>query len=185
MASELTQLLPSNPNLADRHSFHRMFSPTWKNIVSSTIPYPIILPASRAKELHDLHTALHTALRALVRRWWSRPDFGNVIPVSNKLMRVLKELDRVRPYEVIGSYRPDFLISDGEPRNSPGQENDAIDQSELSGPIKICEINARFMFNGYMLSVEMDQAREKLGIKTAEEKEGRYHPSCGTLVCFT
>jgi hypothetical protein len=151
---------------------------------SSTSPYPIILPASRAQELHVLHTALHTALCALVKRWWSRPDFADVIPVSEKLTRVLKGLDSVRPYEVIGSYRPDFLIPEGDPRNPNGQENEEADQPERSGSFTICEINSRFMFNGFMLAIEMDQAREKLGITKAEENDGRYHPSCGNLVCF-
>ncbi|KAA8898496.1 hypothetical protein FN846DRAFT_892780 [Sphaerosporella brunnea] len=180
MDSDFSHILPPNPDPAHWATFHSYFPPELAKC--STVPYPIMMPTSRAQELQDLHAALHTALRALVRRWWSRPDFADVIPVSEKLTRVLKELDHVRPYEVIGSFRPDFLIPEGKRRSPAGTGTDEVDSNELDAPLTICEINARFMFNGFTLAIEMDQARQKSGLTTAEEKQGRCHSSCGTLI---
>jgi hypothetical protein len=184
MNTDFSQILPPNPAVAHQATFHSHFSPFWTDLIKhSAVPYPIMMPPSRTQELQDLHAALHTALRTIVRRWWSRPDFADIIPVSEKLTRVLKELDRVRPYEVIGSFRPDFLIREGNYRSRAGMETDEVDDNELDGSLTICEINARFMFNGFILAMEMDQARQKSALTTTEEKEGLHHSTCGTFVC--
>ncbi|KAI5820897.1 hypothetical protein BZA77DRAFT_384008 [Pyronema omphalodes] len=180
MNSDFSQTLPPNPDLAHQAAFHSHFSPFWTDVMKhSAVPYPIMMSSNRTKELQDLHTALHTALTAIVRRWWSRPDFSDVIPVSEKLSRVLKELDRVRPYEMIGSFRPDFLIRDGDSKSSNGMKTNGVNDNELDGSLTICEINARFMFNGFILAMEMDQARERSGLTTEGEKEGLHHSTCG------
>ncbi|KAF8529929.1 hypothetical protein BDD12DRAFT_800179 [Trichophaea hybrida] len=95
--------------------------------------YPIFTPPSRIQELRNVHSVLQTVLPAIVRRWWSRPDLQSMIPMPKKIERVIRQLDSERPYERVGCIRPDFLIPD--------------DPQE---PLKVCEINARFMFNGFI-----------------------------------
>ena len=161
-AGEFRQILPPQFSAElyakDALSTHRRLRglARWPNGLERIgCPYPLTTPACRAQELARLHSALHTALVALVRRWWSRPDFASVIPVTAKVERVLRRLDEVRPYTAVGSFRPDFLVP----------EDGGI-------ALKICEINARFVFNGYFLGALQTEAMVGLGLNMGYEKAG-------------
>ncbi|KAI2137938.1 hypothetical protein LOZ27_005676 [Ophidiomyces ophidiicola] len=61
-------------------------------------------------------------------------------------------IDEIRPFkECLGSWRPDILI-----------EN-ASDTSEVAERFVLCEINARFSFNGFILSSSGQQALQDMG----------------------
>ncbi|KAH0613392.1 uncharacterized protein H6S33_009772 [Morchella sextelata] len=76
----------------------------------------------------------HTPPAPIVNNWWTTPRYQEAIPVTPKVERVLRALDIRRPYTDVGCYRPDFLVP---------QKHD--------GPLQICEINSRFMFNSYLI----------------------------------
>ncbi|KAK9710281.1 hypothetical protein K7432_008521 [Basidiobolus ranarum] len=105
-------------------------------------PYPIFCPAHRMQEMKNLQSAIHEGLHLIIDSWWSEPEFYNAIPVPAKLENVLKRLAIHRPYEV-GSYRPDFLV--------PEDDN---------APIQVCEINCRFMFNGFLMAQYVQKSIE-------------------------
>lgn len=114
-------LLTSNPQLDEKYC-------------SLIDPYTFHTPPARITELKRLQSALHAALLAIVNNWWTTPRYQEAIPVTPKVERILRALDIRRPYTGVGCYRPDILIP---------QEHD--------GPLQICEINSRFMFNSYLI----------------------------------
>jgi hypothetical protein len=114
-------LLISNPQLDEKY-------------ITLINPYTFHTPPARITELKRLQSALHAALLAIVNNWWTTPRYQEAIPVTPKVERVLRALDIRRPYTDVGCYRPDFLVP---------QKHD--------GPLQICEINSRFMFNSYLI----------------------------------
>lgn len=101
-------------------------------------PYPFYISPARLVELQQLHSALHIALLSIIKNWWSTPRYQAAIPTSPKIERVLRSLASRRPYAAVGSYRPDFLIP-----------------SQKDGPLSVCEINARFSFNGFIAGAHL------------------------------
>lgn len=120
--------------LADlRESLHSS-EPNWPHGYDlAANPYPFYASSKRIAELRQVHLALRAAVLAIIRNWWSTPRYQAAIPLSPKIERVLRSLESRRPYNNIGTYRPDFLI--------PLHQND---------PLSFCEINARFAFNGFV-----------------------------------
>lgn len=135
------QVSPSSPSaaeftarLTDIRASLLSSAPQWPHDYHlAANPYPFYIAPRRLAELQNLQSALHTALLAIVKNWWSTPRYQAAIPTSPKVERVLRSLASRRPYTAVGCYRPDFLI--------PLQKN---------GPLAICEINARFSFNCYL-----------------------------------
>lgn len=121
-------------------------APQWPNEYDLPAnPYPFYMSPARLVELQQLHSALHTALVSIVTNWWSVPRYQAAIPTSPKIERVLRSLASRGPYTGMGSYRPDFLI--------PLQKD---------GPLSICEINARFSFNGFIAGAHLQEYVAKL-----------------------
>lgn len=115
-----------------RESLHTS-NPQWPHKLKlSANPYPFYSPPHRVQELQRFQSALHTAVKVIIKNWWSTSRYQLAIPLSPKVERVLRSLESRRPYDNLGSYRPDFLIP-----------------LHQYGPLSICEINARFMFNGF------------------------------------
>lgn len=120
-----------NRLLESLHTSNPQLDPKY---ISPLSPYTFHTPPTRVAELKRLQSALHAALLAIINNWWSTPRYQQAIPVTPKVERVLRALDVHRPYKSVGCYRPDFLVP---------QKDD--------GPLQICEINGRFMFNGYLI----------------------------------
>ncbi|KAF8446568.1 hypothetical protein BDZ91DRAFT_670102 [Kalaharituber pfeilii] len=97
-------------------------------------PYPLYSPPHRLAEIRDLYAALHASLLGIVNAWWTRPELYLSIPLPEKIEKILKKLDNVRKFDKVGSIRPDFIVPDD------------------GGPVRICEVNARFIFNGFYLA---------------------------------
>jgi len=109
------------------------------------LPYPIYTPPLRVIEMQTTCATVQVAISAIIKEWWSKPEFRSYIPLVPKIERVLRELDLHRPYDHVGVIRPDILIPD-----SGGEAT------------KICEINARFMFNGFFYSALCTHASDVL-----------------------
>uniref|UniRef100_A0A0G4I0J6 TauD/TfdA-like domain-containing protein n=1 Tax=Chromera velia CCMP2878 TaxID=1169474 RepID=A0A0G4I0J6_9ALVE len=120
-------------------------------------PYPFGLGVSTTKVLRQNVEVLGEALEKVVALYWqdstvsSSPSnsgaqkrLRETVPIPAKIERVLRETANKRQGKFeLGSWRPDFLLSsDGRPL--------------------ICEINARFSFNGYFLTALMSRAHSEM-----------------------
>ncbi|OJJ88497.1 uncharacterized protein ASPGLDRAFT_63369 [Aspergillus glaucus CBS 516.65] len=113
----------------------KIWPSSWPNgSFDSTCPHPV-----------QLHEALYLAIEDIIGRWWT--DDGARFPEQMPLEPEEEEEEEeeenflcnklIRPYkECQGFWRPDFLL---EHDADLGIEN-----------FRICEINARFCWNGYM-----------------------------------
>ncbi|KAF3907312.1 hypothetical protein ABW21_db0206003 [Orbilia brochopaga] len=106
-----------------------------------TCALPIYTSAEFVHHIESISDTLHTAVTDIVSRWW---DDGSIlpstIPLDPKVERILRRLNNEGPAWRTGSWRPDILV-----------EN-YTEQSASCPSIRICEINARFVFNGYFLN---------------------------------
>ena len=110
------------------------------------VPYPIYTPTRRVIEMQASCAIVQIAFSAIIKEWWFKPEFQSYIPLVPKIERVLRKLDSLRPYDRVGFIRPDILIPDSERQAT-----------------KICEINARFIFNGFFSGAIVSEASGELG----------------------
>jgi len=167
-SQDFFQIIPDSICVDDIASQHHIFEAAllarasdWpQNSHQACSSYPIFTPPNRIRELQNIHSALQAALPAIVRRWWSRSDFQSAIPLSAKMEQVFRRLDIERPYNRQGSIRPDFLV----PENA-------------EEPLRVCEINARFVFNGFIIGAWLGDSVKEMGFLP----EG-YEVSAATIV---
>ncbi|KAJ5909262.1 hypothetical protein N7495_001944 [Penicillium taxi] len=110
--------------------------------VNASCPCPLLITERHSVTVRKLAEALDLALQDIIGRWWtdegaSFPQRMPLEPEEEDLLRWINDNQGLcRPYtERKGSWRPDFVIENDE----TGAEN-----------FRICEINARFCWNGYM-----------------------------------
>ena len=139
------QILPSGPVTAERYALHLQdflsrlsnHCDNWPgDIARAGGPYPMYAAPHRAVEMQKSCALAQTAFTAIIRQWWATPRFQSYIPLSPKIERILRKLDLIRPYDRVGAIRTDILTPEDE-----------------SAASRICEINARFMFNGFFSAV--------------------------------
>ncbi|KAJ5644203.1 uncharacterized protein N7484_006710 [Penicillium longicatenatum] len=110
--------------------------------LNASCPHPVLITQRHHDELSNLHFALNLALEDIIQRWWTDEEaqFPQRMPLEPEEEELLRWIDSspelFRPWnERQGSWRPDFLIE--------------IDDAGVE-VFRICEINARFCWNGYM-----------------------------------
>ncbi|KAK2843915.1 hypothetical protein FQN49_005944, partial [Arthroderma sp. PD_2] len=132
-------------------------------------PHPILINKGHDIQLQRLHEALVLAVTNIVERWWTDSDANfparmPLEPQEESLLRWIETdaADSFRPIKrCLGSWRPDFLIEeacshlDGDPATA---EN-----------FRICEINARFSFSGFLIGAYGQDA-----IFGNEEHDGKF-----------
>lgn len=165
-------------------------------------PRPILVAKHHQEQLELFHGALTAAIGDIVQRWWSDPAarFPQRMPIPKEEEELLQVRDSVSfhsamprelwlvlkaarqwietqvPHNIpefqhcLGSWRPDFVVGD-------------VPQGGLypSGEIFcLTEINARFIFNGFLHEGYGRQAFERLGVEergfrceTSSSKVGR------------
>ncbi|KAJ6001300.1 hypothetical protein N7522_006527 [Penicillium canescens] len=135
---------------------------TWTgNCHLSNCPYPILINNKHQIQLEDLNKVLVKAITDIVSRWWidataKFPERMPLQPMEEKLLRWLEaqNIDSMRPFtKFCGSWRPDFLI----------EKQTGLANKEAEA-FRICEINARFCWNGYMMSALGQKALLDMGI---------------------
>ncbi|WOO79576.1 uncharacterized protein LOC62_02G003096 [Vanrija pseudolonga] len=132
---------------------------------SAMSPYALYVPPTRIAELFDLFAALHPVLVSIVSQWFQHPEWMATIPAPEKIERVLRAIDAQRPYTDVGSIRPDYIVPpDG-------------------APLRVCEINARFPFNGFMHALMHDDAVAAAGL-IAEGYRSTIAPGRDVLAAF-
>ena len=166
---------------------------TWPyNLQQRACPYPIVVPCHRLIQLEHLHRLLSSAVLSIVERWWTDEEarFWERMPVEKPEEDVLRVtilsfesraqanydqwidgldqtiLPAFRSRQ--GSWRPDFLL----------ENVSSIEQ------YRICEINGRFAFNGFLHSafgqqafVEMEGSVSDLFVPAAEPKKASVMPN--------
>jgi len=97
--------------------------------------------------LHEKHRELCSILHLIVEQYDKETSIGEEIrktfEFDDKIDRLIRISNRCRPHFRLGLYRPDFVLTSGEKFRFNGKE--------YFQP-KFCEINARFPFNGFLLS---------------------------------
>jgi len=147
------QIVPDGHTSIERYATHLMdysarlneLCANWPAYSEHALaPYPIYTPPRRVIEMQTTCATAQVAFSAIIKEWWSNPEFQTYIPLVPKIERVLRKLDSLRPYDRVGVLRPDILI--------PDSEREAT---------KICEINARFMFNGFFIGALASHASDE------------------------
>ncbi|CAG8135752.1 unnamed protein product [Penicillium salamii] len=126
-------------------------------------PHPMRMTKDHTDDLKELHEALVLAINNIVERWWRDEEaaFWKRMPLDEHEELLLRWIDSQsgkessRPFEKHqGSWRPDFLI----------EEVPTLDaQEKPKEQFRICEINARFAFNGFLITAYGQQALLALG----------------------
>ncbi|KAK6358804.1 hypothetical protein TWF730_008123 [Orbilia blumenaviensis] len=100
---------------------------------------PVYMSPQYLRYVQNVSKHLYTAVTDIVSRWWDESDLSDSIPLDPKLERLLRRLDHEKVAWRSGSWRPDFLVEDTVESVYPR--------------IRICEINARFGFNGFFATL--------------------------------
>ncbi|KAJ5374596.1 hypothetical protein N7517_006602 [Penicillium concentricum] len=110
--------------------------------VDASCPCPVLTTQRHDDELRNLHLALKLAIEDIIERWWTDEEarFPLRMPLEQEEEDLLRWMHSNRDLfpswnERQGSWRPDFLVE----KDEAGME-----------VFRICEINARFCWNGYM-----------------------------------
>ena len=149
---EYYQILPEEDITPEKYAEHQKYfrsslgklTTRWPQRADIQAPYPMYQSPHRTIEMQTTCATAQVAFTALIREWWSNPQFQSYIPVVPKIERLLRKLDVIRPYENVGCIRPDILVP--------------VSVTEAT---KVCEINARFMFNAFFNNVLISQVSDE------------------------
>ena len=94
-------------------------------------PYPLLFNKQLVYQINDCHSLLIEAIHQIVTHFFSDSALRQIISLNDQTLNLLHPL-KDKPYE-IGAIRPDFLF-------------------DKTYQLKICEINARFPMNAFILS---------------------------------
>ncbi|KAF8169828.1 hypothetical protein K438DRAFT_1909450 [Mycena galopus ATCC 62051] len=139
---------------------------TWpKDSHLACSPHPILINSQHDAAVRAIHEALVLAITSIVERWWTdtEANFPQRMPLEPQEEALLQWIDTLAPEtlapyrERLGSWRPDFLVES------------VADPTTLSGTreqFRICEINARFCWNGFLHTAYGQQALVDLDAET-------------------
>eukprot|EP01084_Bolivina_argentea_P072199 131143_1 len=109
-----------------------------KLLPSVTNPLPLNTSQQQLREWTKLHSILHESITNIIHNFNEDQDIQNMINLSDAELHIINQCTS-HDYH-IGSFRPDLLIE----RNTQ--------------QTKICEINARFVTNGYVMTPHLSDA---------------------------
>ncbi|KAF7349294.1 hypothetical protein MSAN_01718900 [Mycena sanguinolenta] len=129
---------------------------TWpKDSHLACSPHPILITSQHDAAVRAIHEALVLGIASIVERWWtdSAADFPQRMPLEPGEEALLQWLDTVHPDILppyrMGSWRPDFLVE---------SVTDPTTPSGIREQFRICEINSRFCWNGFLYTAHGQQA---------------------------
>lgn len=103
-------------------------------------PYPLRFDKELMYQINDCHALLIEAIHPIVTHFFTDPVLQQIISLNDTALNLLRPL-KDKPYE-IGAIRPDFLF-------------------DKTYQIKLCEINARFPLNAFMISQCIEAEMQK------------------------
>lgn len=107
----------------------------------SYYPYPVLLDPKEISVLEKLQGIVSHALECVVRNYFHDRRISSLLSLENPIAEQLWRLEAI-PYH-LDFARPDFLY-------------------DRNGDIRVCEVNARFILNGLIMSIYMDKAFSSL-----------------------
>ncbi|PQE30842.1 Taurine catabolism dioxygenase protein [Rutstroemia sp. NJR-2017a WRK4] len=133
---------------------------------TSASPCPLLVPESHIKHIERLGNALCRSVTSIVERWWTDPIAGfpqrmPVLPHQETILRWIEDEGKeiIPPFSSRrGAWRPDFLFN----TETVSQSNTT--KSTIETP-QICEINARFLFNGFFGTAFTHEAYQKSNLE--------------------
>lgn len=139
----------------------KYFHGSW---VQSLSPAPVIVSMDAYDCMLSIQKSIHIAMRVALRLWWSgNSTIRNTLAIPAKIVRVLDSVSFCHEIdESLGFYRPDLLFD------------------EL-GVFRVCEINARFTLNGYILSLYLSRAARDGAFAGLMGNEGVITANAATL----
>lgn len=115
-------------------------------------PYPFTVSPQQYILLRNIGQAIFAGLQVVVKNYLNDLEMQEKLPLDEAFLSLIHQASTA-PYKV-GCFRPDFLF-------------------DHTGEVRICEINARFSANGFLVSYALDSALEKARyLDTAELKFG-------------
>ena len=94
-------------------------------------PYPILLDDEIIEQIEEANNILVIAFKTIINNYLQDKDIQNILKLPKKALKLLETCSKIT-YK-LGAIRPDFLIT-------------------TNNQIKICEVNARFPFNGMIVT---------------------------------
>ncbi|KAF7363696.1 Circularly permuted ATP-grasp type 2 [Mycena sanguinolenta] len=131
----------------------------------SCSPHPILITSQHDTAMRAIHEALTLAIASIVERWWTdtEADFPQRMPLEPGEEALLRWIDNLHPDTLppyrqrLGCWRPDFLVeSVADPKMPSGTREQ----------FRICEINSRFCWNGFLHTAYGQQALVDLDAKS-------------------
>ena len=122
-------------------------------------PYSMLLDDDIIEQIEEANNIIIIALDAIIKNYFYDKDIQNILNLSKKALRLLEKCSKTT-YK-LGSIRPDFLIT-------------------ADDKIKICEINARFLFNGILATQYLRDTYNKTS--TSDYISINQYPNILTLV---
>ncbi|MEK7641416.1 MAG: hypothetical protein AAB365_00295 [Patescibacteria group bacterium] len=104
-------------------------------------PFPIVHSRKEIDTFVQVQRVLHKALTGIVENYFSDTDIQKRVPLAKEVATQLRRISSC-PYRV-GAIRPDYIYT------------------KVGQPL-LCEINARFIFNGFFMSIYMNEAFQSL-----------------------
>lgn len=98
--------------------------------LSNSSPSPFLVDIQTYREMSVVHDAIVAGIKSIVAQWPDNEHLRQLLHVHPRIERILRKAPHT--YHM-GTVRPDVLF-------------------EEAGSFKICEINARFPLNGYMMA---------------------------------
>eukprot|EP00178_Gracilaria_changii_P016651 TRINITY_DN47951_c0_g1_i1.p1 TRINITY_DN47951_c0_g1~~TRINITY_DN47951_c0_g1_i1.p1 ORF type:complete len:747 (-),score=121.25 TRINITY_DN47951_c0_g1_i1:57-2297(-) len=136
----LSNLVPNDPDAFTQslnvyrtiqHAFAQVpWTSSLSVALSHSSPSPFLVDIHTYRQLSEAHDAIVTGIRAVVAQWADSERLRRLLPVHPRIERILRKAPRT--YHM-GTVRPDVLYAE-------------------DGSFKVCEINARFPLNGYMIA---------------------------------
>jgi hypothetical protein len=104
-------------------------------------PYPVLHSKKEIEKFTHIQQVLIKAIKHIIENCSVDKDIQKRIPLSKTILEQIKRISSI-PYE-IGGIRPDYIYT-------------------KSGVPVICEINARFMYNGFYMSTYMNSVYSRM-----------------------
>lgn len=110
----------------------------------------------------EIGNSISAGVRAVVSQWANNTKLQELLPVHQKIKDILL---RAPPQYHLGTLRPDVLLGD-------------------DGSLQVCEINARFPMNGYLISAFANEAIHEYSMKPSSSLAQQSMSPISSLRCF-
>ncbi|KAL9655804.1 hypothetical protein ABK040_005031 [Willaertia magna] len=109
--------------------------------------FPFVVNQSFIKQQEQIHNILFHCITKIVNHYFKSPKLQERLQIPTKIFNKLKNLKTEYNHSNVGTFRPDILLTE--------EPDDHYNKKEIV--MKVCEINARFCLNAYLLGEKLNQ----------------------------